>query len=107
MSERRSDNSGTGPSEGRREHERDQEEFQAATGYQPATNQARDEPLPASHHDDERQEAGRRSGEPVRDDPADRGQADRAQASGGQAVGRPADSSGRGQSSHDEKGQDS
>jgi len=102
MSERRTDNSGTGPSEGRSEHEQDQEEFQAATGYQPATNQARDEPLPASHHDDEREEAGRRSGEPVRDDPADRGQA-----SGGQAGGRPADSSGRGQSSHDEKGQDS
>ena len=48
MSESRTDTSAAGPSEGRSEHERDHEEFQAGTGYQPSTNQARDEPVPAS-----------------------------------------------------------
>ena len=61
MSESSTDTSGTGPSEGRGEHERDRDEFQDGTGYQPSTNQAQDEPLPASHHDDGGQEAGRRA----------------------------------------------
>lgn len=52
--------------------ERDKDEFEADTGYQPSTNQARDEPLPASHHDGGGQETGRR--EPVRDHPSPRGQ---------------------------------
>ena len=58
MSESSTDTSGTGPSEGRGEHERDRDEFQDGTGYQPSTNQAQDEPLPASHHDNGGQEAG-------------------------------------------------
>ncbi len=57
------------------QHEQDNEEFQAGTGYQPSTNQARDEPLPASHHDDDdRQEASSRGDKPVRDDSASRTQ---------------------------------
>jgi hypothetical protein len=103
MGESRTDSSGTGPSEGRGEHEDDKEEFQAGTGYQPSTNQARDEPLPASHHDDGRQEPARRRGEPERDDPAGGGQADGDRAGGGQADGRDA---GRDQASRDERGQD-
>jgi hypothetical protein len=98
MSERRTDTSAAGPSEGRSEHERDHEEFQAGTGYQPSTNQARDEPVPASHHDEGRQEAARRRGGPVREDPADGGQAGGDQADGGDA--------GRGEASHDETGHD-
>jgi hypothetical protein len=58
----------TGRPDRRSQHDQDNDEFQAGTGYQPSTNQARDEPLPASHHDDERQDAGRRRDEPVRDD---------------------------------------
>ena len=93
MSESRTDTSAASPPEGGSEHERDHEEFQAGTGYQPSTNQARDEPVPASHHDEGRQEAARRRGEPAGDDPA----------GGGQADGRD---TGRGQASHDETGQD-
>jgi hypothetical protein len=106
MSERRTDTSAAGPSEGRSEHERDHEEFQAGTGYQPSTNQARDEPVPASHHDEGRQEAARRRGEQVRDDPTDGDRADRAD--GGQTGGDQPDDrdSGRGQAGHDETGQD-
>jgi hypothetical protein len=103
MSESRTDTSAAGPSGDRSEHERDHEEFQAGTGYQPSTNQARDEPVPASHHDEGRQEAGRRRGEPDRDDPADGGRADGGQTGGGQADGGD---TGRGQASHDETGQD-
>jgi hypothetical protein len=111
MSESRTDTSAAGPSEGRSEHERDHEEFQAGTGYQPSTNQARDEPVPASHHDEGRQAAGRRRGGPVRDDPAEGDRADRAdgdRADGGQTGGGQADGgdTGRGQASHDETGQD-
>jgi hypothetical protein len=113
MSESRTGTSAAGPSEGRSEHERDHEEFQARTGYQPSTNQARDEPVPASHHDEGRQEAGGRRGEPARDDPADGGQpdgdrADGGQVDGGQTGGGQADGrdTGRGQASHDETGQD-
>jgi hypothetical protein len=47
-------------------HERDKDEFEAGTSYQPSTNQAQDEPLPASHHDDGRQETAQPS-DPVRD----------------------------------------
>jgi hypothetical protein len=35
----------------------------AQTGYQPSANQARAEPLPASHHDDHGQEATARNAE--------------------------------------------
>jgi hypothetical protein len=98
MSESRTDTSADGPSEGRSEHEQDHEEFQARTGYEPSTNQAQDEPVPASHHDERRQEAGRRRGEPGRDDQADGGQTDDGQAGGGDT--------GHGQASHDETGQD-
>jgi hypothetical protein len=98
MSESRTDTSGTGPPEGRNEHERDQEEFQAGTGYQPSTNQARDEPLPASHHDDDRREAARRRGEPAGDEPVRRGRA------GGGQTGR---NDARGGASQDKKGQGS
>jgi segregation and condensation protein B len=121
MSESRTDTGAAGPSEGRSEHDRDHEEFQAGTGYQPSTNQARDEPVPASHHDQGRQEAGRRPGEPVRDDPADSDRPDRAdsdradsdradsdRADSGQTGGGQADGgkTGRGPASHDETGQD-
>ena len=63
----------TGRAGGRDEHERDKDEFEASTGYQSSTNQAQDEPLPASHHDDGGQETSRRRGKPVRD-PAPQGQ---------------------------------
>ena len=108
MSESRTDTSAAGPSEGRSEHERDHEEFQAGTGYQPSTNQARDEPVPASHHDEGGQEAPRRRGEPARDDPAGDGQADSDRADGGQTDEGRTDGgdTGRGQASHDETGQD-
>ena len=52
--------SSTGRPDRRSQHEQDSEEFQAGTSYQPSTNQAQDEPLPASHHDDGRQEASSR-----------------------------------------------
>lgn len=107
MSESRTDTSGTGPSEDRGEHERDQEEFQAGTSYQASTNQARDEPLPASHHDDGRQEAGGRRGEPDCDDPADRSPASGGQAHDSQAGGGQASSSDHGPASHDGAGQGS
>jgi hypothetical protein len=67
----------TSRTDGRGGPERDKDEFEAGTGYQPSTNQTRDEPLPASHHDDGRQEAARRRGEPVRDNPWPRGQDDK------------------------------
>ena len=83
MSERKTDKTtrgrDTSPADGRDRadgdgrHERDKDEFEAGTGYQPSTNQARDEPLPASHHDESRQETAR-SGEPVRDNPSPSGQ---------------------------------
>ena len=58
--------------DGRGGPDRDKDEFEAGTSYQASTNQARDEPLPASHHDDGPQEPARRRGEPVRDDPPPR-----------------------------------
>lgn len=69
MSKSRTGTSGPGQAGDSSRHERNKDEFQAATGYQPSTNQARDEPLPASHDDDGRQEASRRRGEPPRDQP--------------------------------------
>jgi hypothetical protein len=79
MSERKTDNGTRGRDTSRAgdrdRPERDQDEFAAGTGYQPSTNQARDEPLPASHHDDGRQEAAGR-GEAVRDNPSPGGQDD-------------------------------
>jgi hypothetical protein len=67
--------SSAGGPDRRSQHEQDNEEFQAGTGYQPSTNQAQDEPLPASHHDDDgREETARRRGEPVRDDSSPRTQ---------------------------------
>jgi hypothetical protein len=83
MSERKTDSStrggdtspadGRGRADGADRHERDKDEFESGTGYQPNTNQAQDEPLPASHHDDGRQETAQPR-EPVRDDPSPRGQ---------------------------------
>jgi hypothetical protein len=76
MSESRNRSSGTGQPDARGEHERDKDEFEADTGYQPSTNQARDEPLPTSHHDDDgREEPARRRGGPEPGDAADHGQA--------------------------------
>jgi hypothetical protein len=69
-----SGSTGTSSTDRHSQHEQDNEEFQAGTGYQPSTNQARDEPLPASHHDDDRQEASSREDAPVRDDSAPRTQ---------------------------------
>ena len=65
---------GRGPADGADRHERDKDEFEAGTGYQPSTNQTQDEPLPASHHDDGREETARRPSEPVRDHPSPRDQ---------------------------------
>jgi hypothetical protein len=79
MSERETDNStagrDTGRAGGRDQHEQDKDEFEADTDYQPSTNQAQDEPLPASHHDDGGQETARGRGEPVPDNPSPRGPA--------------------------------
>jgi len=74
MSENRTGSSPASQADDRSGHERDKDEFQAGTGYQPSTNQARDEPLPASHHDDGHQADGhqgeaRRRGQPVREEP--------------------------------------
>jgi hypothetical protein len=81
MSERKTGNGTRGqdssPASGggraERDHEGDKDEFEAGTGYQPSTNQARDEPLPASHHDGGRQDPAR-PGEPGRGHPSPGGQ---------------------------------
>jgi hypothetical protein len=39
------------------------DEYEAESSYQSSANQVRDEPLPASHHDDPRQEAVERNEE--------------------------------------------
>jgi hypothetical protein len=74
MSERNTDSStggeDTNRAAGRDQHERDKDEFEAGTSYQPNTNQARDEPLPASDHDDGRQETGRGHDKPGDDRPS-------------------------------------
>ena len=72
MSESSTGKGGRSQAGGNRRPEQDKDEFEAGTGYQPSTNQARDEPLPASHHDDGRQEGTRRGGEPARDKPKPR-----------------------------------
>ena len=82
MSENRTGTSGTSQADDRSGHEQDKDEFQDGTGYQPSTNQARDEPLPASHHDDGRQEEARRRGQPAREEPP-RGQGRRGHAGRG------------------------
>jgi hypothetical protein len=76
MSERETDNGTQGRDTGRADGqpEQDKDEFEAGTDYQPSTNQARDEPLPASHHDDGGQETARGRGEPVPGNPSPRGQ---------------------------------
>ncbi len=68
---------GQGQAGRRGQPEREHDEFQAGTDYQPSTNQARDEPLPASHHDDGRQEESRRRGEPQRGQSQPAGDQDR------------------------------
>jgi hypothetical protein len=77
MSERETDNGtrgrDTGRAAGRGRPEQDKDEFEADTDYQPSTNQARDEPLPASHHDDGGQRAARGRSEPVPGTPSPRG----------------------------------
>jgi hypothetical protein len=52
----------------------EQDDFAARTGYRPSTNQAREEPVPASHHEDRDQEAVLRN-EELGDgrDPGDQG----------------------------------
>ena len=108
MSESRTDTSEACPSQGRSEHERDHEEFQAGTGYQPDTGyQARVAWPPSSTHAGG-QEAARRRGQPVRDDPADASQADSDRADGGQTDEAHTDGgdTGRGQASHDGTAQD-
>jgi len=47
--------------------EREAQDHADQTGYQPSVNQSRHEPMPASHHDDPRQEAVIRSEEHARD----------------------------------------
>jgi hypothetical protein len=47
--------------------ERDARDHADQTGYRPSVNQRRHEPMPASHHDDLRQEAVIRNGEHGRD----------------------------------------
>jgi hypothetical protein len=77
MSERETDNGAQGRDADRAggRPEQDKDEFEAGTGYQPSTNQAQDEPLPASHHDDGGQETARGRGEPVPENPSPRGPA--------------------------------
>lgn len=47
--------------------EREARDHTDRTGYQPSVNQRRDEPMPASHHDDLSQEAVTRSEEHAHD----------------------------------------
>jgi hypothetical protein len=44
-------------SAGQRQAEREAREWSEETGYRPGVNQRRHEPMPASHHDERRQEA--------------------------------------------------
>jgi len=48
---------GQGQEERRRTAEREAGDHASVTGYRPGVNQRRHEPMPASHHDDLRQEA--------------------------------------------------
>jgi len=49
--------------------EREARDFSEDTGYRPAVNQRRHEPLPASRHDERHQEAVVRNEEHARDHP--------------------------------------
>jgi hypothetical protein len=49
--------------------EREARDFSAKTGYRPSVNQRRHEPLPASRHDERRQEAVIRNEEHASDHP--------------------------------------
>jgi hypothetical protein len=48
---------GGGQEERQRTAEREAGDHASGTGYRPSANQRRNEPMPASHHDDLRQEA--------------------------------------------------
>jgi hypothetical protein len=52
-----------GHSEQRPAARREARDWAKQTGYQPGVNQRQDEPMPASHHDDSRQEAVVRNAE--------------------------------------------
>jgi len=56
-----------GRDERRRTAEREASEHASQTGYRPSVNQRRHEPIPASRHDDPRQEAVIRNEEHARD----------------------------------------
>ena len=58
---------GGGQDERQRTAEREASEHASQTGYRPSVNQRRREPMPASHHDDLRQEAVVRNEELARD----------------------------------------
>ena len=58
---------GDGRDERRRTAEREASEHASQTGYRPGVNQRRHEPMPASRHDDPRQEAVIRNEEHARD----------------------------------------
>jgi hypothetical protein len=58
---------GTGRDDRQRTAEHEAGDHASQTGYQPSANQRRDEPMPASHHDDPHQEAVIRSEEHARD----------------------------------------
>jgi hypothetical protein len=59
---------GIGQDDRQRTAEREAGDHASQTGYRPSVNQRRDEPMPASHHDDLRQEAVVRNEEHARDD---------------------------------------
>jgi hypothetical protein len=56
-----------GQDERQRTAEREASDHARETGYRPSVNQRRHEPMPASHHDDLRQEAVIRNEEHARD----------------------------------------
>jgi len=57
---------GTGQDDRQRTAEREAGDHASETGYQPSVNQRQDEPMPASHQDDPRQEAVVRNEEHAR-----------------------------------------
>jgi hypothetical protein len=58
---------GTERGERQQAAEREAQDWASQTGYRPSVNQRRHEPIPASHHDDLRQEAVVRNEEHARD----------------------------------------
>jgi len=58
---------GGGQDERQRTAEREASDHAGQTGYRPGVNQRRHEPMPASHHDDLRQQAVVRNEEHARD----------------------------------------